>query len=202
MSERLDARENRRKLLKAARTAIARRGLEVSALEIADAAGVGVGTLYRRFGTKESLLDSVVLAEYDEIVDQANECKEIADPWEGLSTFLFALASAHRESRGLAEVTAACERSPSFEMTQRVEMLQHAVQDLTDAAHANGSLRADVGWEDVLLCSRAALDVDHCLGVDAGQEGWRRTIALLLDGMRAPGSSTLPAPTFTVADAH
>jgi AcrR family transcriptional regulator len=185
VSERLDARENRRKLLKAARAAIARRGLEVSALEIADAAGVGVGTLYRRFGTKESLLDAVVLAEYDEIVDQANECKKIADPWEGFSTFLFTLSEAHRESRGLAEVTAACDRPPSAAMTQRVETLQQAVKELTDAAHASGSLRTDVSWKDVLLCSRAALDVDHCLGVDAGPDGWRRTISLLLDGMRA-----------------
>lgn len=189
---RADARENRRRLLSAARAAVAERGLDVSALDIAQAAGVGVGTLYRRFGTKEALLDDVVLALYDDVLDTADECRANPDAWDALTSFVFELAKAHRDSRGLAEVTAACDRPASPEIRTRIEALQQAVRQMTDAAHATGDLRPDVTWQEVILSTRAALDTDHCLGVDAGADGWRRVIALLLDGMRTPNRP--PAP--------
>ncbi|MBM7489018.1 AcrR family transcriptional regulator [Micromonospora luteifusca] len=191
---RADARHNRRQLIIATREAIAARGLDVSALDIATAAGVGVGTLYRRFGTKEALLDYAVLGLYDELCDTARACLERPDPWDGMVEFVLELAGAHRDSRGLAEVTAACERPPTPELAQRTVALQEAITQLTDRAHAAGALRADVTWPDVLLCSRAALDTDHCLGVDAGPDGWRRVIMILLDGMRAPARTPLPGP--------
>jgi len=183
---RADARENRRRLLSAATAAVAERGLDVSALDIAQAAGVGVGTLYRRFGTKEALLDDVVLALYDEVLDTAEECLAITDSWDGLSSFVFALAEAHRDSRGLAEVTAACDRPMSADIQARTAALQDAVRQLTAAAHQSGQLRPDVTWQEVLLSTRAGLDTDHCLGVDAGPDGWRRVMSFLLDGMRTP----------------
>lgn len=192
---RADARNNRRRLIAATREAIASRGLDVSALDIARAAGLGVGTLYRRFGTKEALLDAVVLGLYDELCDTARACMTRADAWEGLAEFVLELAKAHRDSRGLSEVTAACEQPPSPELAQRTAALQEAVIQLTNRAHANGSLRADVNWQDIIICSRATLDTQFCLGVDAGPEGWRRIITVLLDGLRAPGYTTLPEPT-------
>ncbi|MCP2267160.1 TetR/AcrR family transcriptional regulator [Promicromonospora thailandica] len=188
---RADARRNRRQLIVAAREAIASRGLDVSALDIATAAGVGVGTLYRRFGTKDSLLDAVVVGLYDEMLDSAQECLRVEDPWEGLTRFVTELAGAHRDSRGVAEVTAACDTVPTPEIAERTTALQDAVIRLTDRAHAAGALRADVTWQDVMIGSRAGLDTDHCLGVDAGPDGWRRVITLLLDGMRAPGYTPL-----------
>lgn len=188
---RADARRNRRQLIVAAREAIASRGLDVSALDIATAAGVGVGTLYRRFGTKDSLLGAVVIGLYDEMLDSAEVCQRIEDPWEGLTRFVLELAGAHRDSRGVAEVTAACDLPPTPEIAERTTALQDAVIRLTDRAHAAGALRADVTWQDVMIGSRAGLDTDHCLGVDAGPDGWRRVITLLLDGMRAPGHAPL-----------
>lgn len=185
---RADARANRRRLLDAATAAVAERGLDISALDIAQAAGVGVGTLYRRFGTKEALLDDVVLALYDEVLDAADECRAIPDPWEAMSAFVFELARAHRDSRGLAEVTAACDRPASADIETKTRALQDAVRQMSDAAHASGDLRPDVTWQDVILSTRAALETDYCLGVDAGPDGWRRVIALVLDGMRMPGS--------------
>lgn len=195
---RADARLNRRRLFEAARDAIAERGLEVSALDIATAAGVGVGTLYRRFGTKEALLDAVVVGLYDELREIADACLERPDPWDGLAEFVLALAAAHRESRGLAEVTAACDSPPSTGVAERTAALQDAVMRLTDRAHAAGVLRPDVTWQDVLIASRASLDAEHCLGVDAGPDGWRRVVTLLLDGMRAPSRIALPGDPPTV----
>ncbi|MEU6603032.1 TetR/AcrR family transcriptional regulator [Streptomyces flaveolus] len=191
---RADAQRNRRRLIAATREAIAARGLDVSALDIAKAAGVGVGTLYRRFGTKEALLDAVVLSLYDELCDTAKACMERPDPWDGLTTFVMELAGAHRDSRGLAEVTAACESPPSAELTERTAAVQDAVIHLTERVRAAGKLRSDVTWQDIVICSRASLDTDHCLGIDAGPDGWRRVITLLLDGMRASGHTTLEGP--------
>ncbi|MEV1072771.1 TetR/AcrR family transcriptional regulator [Micromonospora parva] len=191
---RADARRNRRQLIVATREAIAARGLDVSALDIATAAGLGVGTLYRRFGTKEALLDAVVLGLYDELCETAQTCIDRPDPWNGLAEFVMELAGAHRDSRGLAEVTAACERPPSPELAQRTAALQDAVIRLTERAHAAGELRADVTWQDIMICSRAPLDTDHCLGVDAGPGGWRRVVTILLDGLRAPGRTPLHGP--------
>lgn len=189
---RADARENRRRLLSAATAAVAERGLDISALDIAQAAGVGVGTLYRRFGTKEALLDDVVLALYDEVLDAAEDSRAIPDAWEALTSFVFELAKAHRDSRGLAEVTAACDRPANAEIEKRTEALQEAVRQMTDAAHAAGDLRPDVTWQEVILSTRAALETDHCLGVDAGPDGWRRVIGFLLDGMRMPSRPVPP----------
>ena len=191
---RADALLNRRRLFEAARDAIAVHGLEVSALDIAKVAGVGVGTLYRRFGTKDALLDTVVLGLYDELVEVAREQLNSSDAWDGLATFLMELAHAHRESKGLAEVTAACDREPGPEIAERTAALQDAVQRLTARAHASGDLRADVSWEDALLSSRASLSTDHCLGVDGGSDGWRRIMSLLLDGMRARPTGTASNP--------
>ncbi|GIF62522.1 TetR family transcriptional regulator [Asanoa ishikariensis] len=189
-SIRADARENRRQLIDATRAAIATRGLEISALDIATAAGVGVGTLYRRFGTKEALLDAVVIGLYDEMVELAQVCLERPDAWDGLTEFMTELVTAHRDSLGLAEFTAHDERQ-SPDIAQRTLALQDAVRLLAERAHATGDLREDVTWQDLLLCSRAPLDTDHCLGVDGGPEGWRRILTLLLDGMRAPGRTPL-----------
>ncbi|MEV4982903.1 helix-turn-helix domain-containing protein [Micromonospora sp. NPDC053811] len=191
---RADARRNRRQLV-ATREAIASRGLDVSALDIATGAGVGVGTLYRRFGSKEALLASVVLGLYDELLDVAQMCLRRADAWDGLAEFVMERAGAHRDSRGLAEVTAGCEGPLSPERAQRIAALQDAVIRLTERARTAGYLREDVTWQDILICPRAGLDTDHCLGVDAGPDGWRRVITILLDGMRAPGHIPLVAPS-------
>jgi AcrR family transcriptional regulator len=192
-SIRADARHNRLQLINATRAAIATRGLDISALDIATAAGVGVGTLYRRFGTKEALLEAVVLGLYDEMLEIARSCLARPGAWDGLAEFMTELAEAHLDSRGLAEFTAADDHAPSAEEAERIAALQDAARQLVDRAHADGSLRADVSWEDVLLSSRAPLDTDHCLGASAGPEGWRRIVTLVLDGMRAPGHTPLGA---------
>ena len=68
-TERIDSQRNRRRLIEAATDAIAEKGLEVSALDIATHAGLGVGTLYRRFGTKEALIEGVLVSVVDELLE-------------------------------------------------------------------------------------------------------------------------------------
>lgn len=190
--ERADSRRNRRLLIEAAQAAVAEHGVEVSALDIATAAGVGVGTLYRRFGTKEALIESIVLAVIEEVWADADEALADPDPWQGLAGFLIAFGESQLKCRGLAEL-AALHPERKFELFgDQIRALRAAIERITDRAHAAGVLRQDVTWRDILLLSRAPLETNHAMGIQGDDQQWRRTMAVVLDGLRAPGSSPLP----------
>jgi AcrR family transcriptional regulator len=203
-SERVDSRRNRRKLIEAATVAIAENGLGVSALDIARHAEVGVGTLYRRFGSKEALIEGVLVSLVDELVEQADEALAADDPWLGFAAFMHAFGRAQLESRGLAELTGA--KRPSADtagatgpsqpamhaLAASNAKLRRATKRLVERAQSAGAMRADVSWRDVVLLSRAQVEAEDCVGVKAREEQWSRTVAILLDGLRAPGQTALP----------
>src|SRR5499425_2315450 len=81
---RRDAERNRQRILKAASEVFNERGLEVSLDEIARHAGVGVGTVYRRFRTKEELVEALFIDRIEEVAALAEEAAEVPDPWSGL----------------------------------------------------------------------------------------------------------------------
>jgi AcrR family transcriptional regulator len=190
--ERADSRRNRQLLIDAARSIVAEHGVHVSALDIATAAGVGVGTLYRRFGTKEALIEQVILAVIDELREKARHALADPDPWNGLVGFLVALSEAQLECRGMAEL-AAMDPERKFELFgDRIGALWDAIEQLTERAHAAGVLRRDVTWRDIALLTRAPLETNHAIGLRGDDHHWRRTMAVLLDGLRAPGISPLP----------
>ncbi len=190
-SERVDSQRNRRRLIEAATAAIAEKGLAVSALDIATHAGVGVGTLYRRFGTKDALVEGVLLSLVEELIEAGEQAQRDDDPWEGFAAFLTALGRAQLESLGLAQLTASHDR-PDGPFVKTNRQVLRATKRITERAQQAGVVRDDVSWRDVVLLSRAAVDASENLGVSARPEQWERTVAILLDGLRAPGSSELP----------
>ena len=190
-TERIDSQRNRRRLIEAATQAIAEKGLEVSALDIATHAGLGVGTLYRRFGTKEALIEGVLVSLVDELLEAADGALADDDPWSGFGSFLTALGESQLESRGLAELAGAHEIT-SGPLHQRNLKVRRAIKRITERAQQTGALRADISWRDVMLLSRAQVDAQECLGVRARPEQWRRTVTMLLDGLRAPAATPLP----------
>jgi AcrR family transcriptional regulator len=190
--ERADSRRNRRLLIEAAQTAVAEHGIEVSALDIANAAGVGVGTLYRRFGTKEALIEHIVLAVIEEVQADADEALADPDPWRGLASFMIAFSESQLNCRGLAEL-AAMHPERKFELFgDQIRALRTTMERLTDRAHNAGVLRRDITWRDILLLCRAPLETNHAMGLQGDEHHWRRTMAVVLDGLRAPGVSPLP----------
>src|SRR5574342_294589 len=84
---RADAERNRRRVLSAASDLFAERGLDVSLDEIAAAAGVGVGTVYRRFADKDALIDALFEDKIGDVERLARECLEIEDPWTAFAMF-------------------------------------------------------------------------------------------------------------------
>src|SRR3954454_7533369 len=100
---RADAERNRQRIIAAAASVFAERGLDVSLDEIAHAAGVGIGTVYRRFPDKDALIDALFEAKIDRAVALADTALEIEDPWEGFTTFMRGMCRMQAEDRGFKE---------------------------------------------------------------------------------------------------
>ncbi|MCX4750864.1 TetR/AcrR family transcriptional regulator [Kitasatospora sp. NBC_01287] len=186
---RADARRNVARLVVAARTAIAELGVDASAHEIAARAGVGVGTFYRRIPSREALLLAVLDEVLGEMIELADRALAEPDPWQGLSTFAAAYVGLRTESCGIGEALGgAC--GAALEAT--LAALRERFRLLVERAQEAGAMRRDLRWQDVpfLLASVAATG-ERTVGLRAGGEQWRRTLQVLLDGLRT-GSPTPP----------
>ena len=193
---RRDARENRDRILAAARAAFAAEGVDVPVEAIAERAGVGMGTLYRRFPTKHDLVQAVIEESLDRFVVAAEEGLAEDDPWTGFTGFVERVLELHVENRALREVLAGTEHGHARdEVRRRVRPL---VRRLIERAHADGSLRPDFTPEDmplVFMTGGRVLDAARGVAPDL----WRRYLGLLLDGLRAEGATPLPRGPLTRA---
>jgi AcrR family transcriptional regulator len=188
-AERADARRNRQLLLDAAASCIAEHGLSVAALDIAERAGVGVATLYRRFTTKEALIEEILLDIFATLEDAGTRALEHSDPWMGFSEFIRTLARMTAQNSGLSE---ALESISSPAVTAGQQRVRSLIQRLTKRAQHAGVVRSDISWTDIVFVPKAVLAGPRCLGLDAGEHSSQRTLTVLLDGLRTPVPSPLP----------
>jgi AcrR family transcriptional regulator len=187
---RADARRNRKLILDAARRCFAEQGLEAQIDEIADKAGVGVGTVYRHFPTKRALAEALAADHFQRLAENARAALEEDDSWEGFRAFMHRSAEVQANDRALAEVMAAQPDVMREAATGR-EDLHEAVAELVARAQRAGKLRPDVVPDDVpmLMCG---LGRATRVGSKGPTMSWQRYLAIVLDGLRAPGSSELP----------
>jgi len=192
--ERADSRRKRLRLIEAARAAIAEHGLDASTTDITERAEVGVGTLYRRFGSKEALIADVLVDGVVEIQTWADAALSDDDAWRGLSCFLYAYTEAQLKNLGLAEFTSGTGTKHNLppQVAEAGSVLAGAIDRLVQRAQEQGVLRDDVTWRDIVLVSISPSGGVECLGATQGEQQWRRTIAIALDGLRGPAASTLP----------
>jgi AcrR family transcriptional regulator len=170
---RRDAQENRDRIVAAARDAIAAGGIDVAIDEVARRAGVGVGTIYRRFPTKDDLVDAVLEDAVDELVALAEESLDAEDPWLGFQTYVERVIDLHVANRGLKRLFAS---RGTDRLRRRVAT---PISRLVARAQADGSLRADFTPQDMRLVfwsARGVLEIDPAAR--------RRFLALLFDGLR------------------
>lgn len=190
MALRQDAQRNRDRILAAARALLARDGLDVPVEEITRAAGVGMGTLYRHFPTKEALVDAILEEAVENYLGFAEEGVAATEPWVGLTGFLERTLELHVENRCLMDVFA------SEHARARVEEARARVRpllgQLVERAQADGSLRPDVTEDDVPPLLWAAGRVIE-MTEDDRPGYWRRHLALVLDGLRAGAPRTIVA---------
>ena len=193
---RRDARANRERILEAARAVFADEGVDGSVEQIAQRAGVGMGTLYRRFPTKHDLVEAVIAESLGEFVAAAENGLAEEDPWTGFALFVERVLELHAENRALRELLAGTEHGEARdEVRRRVRPL---VRRLVERAQADGSLRSDFVPEDMPLVFMTAGRVLEA-GRGVAPDLWRRYLGLLLDGLRAGGATPLPRGPLTQA---
>ena len=193
---RRDARENRDRILEAARACFATHGVDASVEEIAQRAGVGMGTLYRRFPTKHALVEAVLEESLDAFVSAAEDGLADPDPWRGFAGFVERALELHVENRVVREVLAGTEHGRAREAART--RLRPLVRRLIHRAQAAGSLRPDFTPEDMALVFLPAGRVLEA-AQDVAPDLWRRFLGLLLDGLRAEAATPLPRGPLTRA---
>ena len=145
MTLRADAQRNLDRLLEVAGECFAELGLDVSIDEIARRAGVGHGTVFRNFASKEALFVTVLNQRIRELVDVGNAALDEPDAWEGFAGFFRHIAARYAEDLALVGGLERCEGSP-----EKSELV-HVVTQLVERAQRAGELRRDVSAEDMLM---------------------------------------------------
>jgi AcrR family transcriptional regulator len=188
-----EAARNDELVLRAAREVFAERGPDTTVAAIARRAGVGMGSLYRRYGAKEELLQRVCVLALEQNRDAAGRALSTADPWEGLCGYVRDCVSFGAGAFG----PLAGRISASDEMFRLARAVRRRVGELVRRAHADGSLRADANHLDILLLierfSRAFAPEDD-------EHLRRRQLEIALDGLRAGGRQALPGPAPTARE--
>jgi AcrR family transcriptional regulator len=182
--QRADARRNRKRILEVARQQFSEHGLDVHIEQIARAAGVGVGTVYRNFPNKEDLLQALVDERFAFFAEVARTALDDPDPWNGFRTMM-------RES---ARVTAE-DRAVSEAMDQLPGLCSHAAEqvgldelagEVIERAKASGSMRADFSIDDI-----PSVMIGLGRATASREDGpppisWERYLDIMLAGLRAP----------------
>lgn len=178
MAERADARRNRERLLEVATQALAAPTDRPISLEaVARGAGVGIGTLYRHFPTREALIEAVYRAELADVSASASQLLAQYPPDEALRRWLDRYAEFVATKRGMAESLLAIFDSGAVERSETRTAIISAVDQLLGAGVAAGSLRSDVHADDI---------ASGLLGIflaSKSPDQLRRLIGLLLDAL-------------------
>jgi AcrR family transcriptional regulator len=180
---RADAARNLELILEAAEAAFAEKGHEACVADIAARAGVGQGTIFRRFETKDDLIAAVFERKMEKIVAVAESAARKRRAWDGLMEFMAVATQLHVKDRGFFQSMAQqlMEKQHLIELKLRVK---DAVGGLVERAKAEGDLRADITIEDIpAFCCAAAQAAT--MGPSAGPRASKRYLAVITDGMRA-----------------
>ncbi|WP_223693255.1 TetR/AcrR family transcriptional regulator [Leifsonia poae] len=197
---RADAEDNRARMVDAARELFSERGLEVPMRAIARRAEVGPATLYRRFPTKQALIDEAFR-------DELRACRTIVDegcadpdPWRGFTTILLRLGDLNARNQGLTDAFLAT-FPDAVDIGAHREGMLRSLAGLCRRAQDAGALRADFVLDDVVLVLMAGRGVTAATA-DARLAASHRFSALAIEAFRASASSApLPPPARVAASA-
>jgi AcrR family transcriptional regulator len=141
---RANVRRNHERLMESARAAFAEQGTEVSLREVARRAGVGIGTLYRHFPTRETLLEALLRDRFEDLRDEASRLQRTLPPFEALNTWLRSFARGSAQVRGLPESVLVSLQDEGSGLHSACETMRSAGAALLSAAQRSGVVRADV----------------------------------------------------------
>jgi AcrR family transcriptional regulator len=178
---RADAIRNRERVLEAAKAVFSQGGAEASLEAVARHAGVGIGTLYRHFPTREALYEAVYRREVDQLVELAKRLEAKMAPIEALRHWLQAGVEFMATKKGMAVALAMAAHGSSELVAYSLDQLTRALGKLLQRAAAAGEIRADIDPEDLLRTL-----VGMCYAHD--RPGWQakvlRLVDVFIDGLR------------------
>src|ERR1700733_1290143 len=189
---RRDAERNRQRILAAAAEVFTERGLDATLDDVARAAGVGVGTVYRRFPDKEALVAALFRERVDNLVTVAEEACAAPDPWQAVVSYLEYAAAAMAGDLGLRQLM----MFGTYDRDQVCyarDRMRPVITKLVERAQASGDLRQDFEATDVkMIAFMLASLAEYAAAVPP--RVWRRYLAMLIDGLRPSRDGASPLP--------
>jgi AcrR family transcriptional regulator len=177
---RADAERNRERILEAARRSFAEDGLDIGVDEIARRAGVGIGTLYRRFPTKASLVEAIFEDRLDTLQPAIDHALAADDPWEALAELIHVTVARQADDHGFGQMVV-LRLGPDAVPARIRRRFFGPLEELLARAQRAGVVRRDVIADDLPAIVRMA--GASALGA-ASPDDCRRHVELLLDGLR------------------
>lgn len=186
-----EARRNDLAVLEAARDVFATRGADAPISAVAERAGVGMGSLYRRYGSKTELLQRLCILAMEQAHAAARQALTAEDPWTGLTEYIAACVALR--SGALAPL--AGQIAMTDELLRAYRDGRGPSDEVVARAHADGSLRADATAVDVAwLIEQFGRRPPDAVDPAEASRVRARLLAIALDGLRAPGARPLPGP--------
>ncbi len=187
---RADAVKNRRRILEAAEEVFSTDGASVPVDTVAERAGVGVGTLYRHFPTKEDLFEAIVITRLDDLLALARDRAESPDPGPALFSYLQEFARQVSAKHDLFDAMGAAGVDFKSSCADRIEDVKQGIGLLLARAQAAGAVRQDASVDEIL-----GLVVGACQGsaqASLDEKLCQRMVGIVCDGIRAPSGLQSP----------
>lgn len=178
---RADAQRNLERILASARALFAERGPSAQMEDIAAHAGVGIGTLYRRFPTKEALVTELVRERFQEFAVIAAECEQIEDPYDALATMMRRHAESTEDDVAFQLAMLKLNEFRWEGIEEDKAVLNAVVSRIIERAQSAGEVRPDLALEDygMMMCG-----VTATMHFRSEQYEWRRHLELILAGLK------------------
>lgn len=191
---RADAESNRQRIVAAAQQVFGERGVSAPLTEVAERAGVGVATLYRRFPTRAALVEEAFEDAFERYDTSADLALAEPDPWLAFSGLVERMGALQSENRGFTHLIQSSVPL-GHRRDGRRERAYRKTVEVIDRARTAGAIRDDLSPEDLPVLSFALAGILDSTRDDL-PEAWRRHVALFLDGCRPPAcaSPLPPAP--------
>jgi AcrR family transcriptional regulator len=178
---RTDALRNRERILEAAKAAFTRHGADASLDDIAKQAGVGAGTLYRHFPTRDALIEAVYRSEVEKLAGAAHEFAAKMVPIDALRAWLLLFVDYIAAKHIIAPALNSVAGGPTRLYEGSRSLVQGAIEELVKRAKKSGDLRRNVDASDLL---RAVIGVSYVSGGGDWQQSAKRLVEILIAGSR------------------
>jgi len=187
---RADAARNRELIIAAAAAVFAERGLDAATAEIAHRAGVGEATLFRRFPSKDDLIDAIIETRMEEVAALADTAADYPHPGAALERFMQDLVKQFSRDKGFFEAAGErCISDPKFQPLR--ERAMDAVGRLLKRAQDAGAVRPDLSPSDISFLAGSAMYAMEVSKPGLRDDLWKRYLRVILDGMKPEGASPL-----------